>query len=188
MRTPENKCRDSKYYRAPTYCVFKKKGFNDNKLNDKFRNFNTKRNLLKKQNIRCGAIVFDSTFKYVVCIVNNYIYQKEKKEVLGLPKGHIENNETFYDCAKRELNEETGLQMPKTPSKMVYLRINNTYYYPIIMDKNVYFNPKDKKEILKADWYEISELKNNNMNRDLKMLDKFKNRAKTIAKKNMVSM
>ena len=183
MRTPENKCRDSKYYRAPTHFVVKKSCINENR----FKNFNIKRNSkVKKQNIRCGTIVFDTSFKYVVCIVNNYIYQKENREVLGLPKGHIEKNETFFDCAKRELNEETGLSMPKTPRKMVYLRINNTYYYPVIMDKNIYFNPKDKKEILKADWYEISKLKKNNMNRDLKMLEKFQHRAKTIAKKNMV--
>ena len=54
------------------------------------------------------------------------------------PKGHIEKNETFFDCAKRELIEETGLIMPKTPRKMVYLRINNTYYYPVIMNKNIF--------------------------------------------------
>ena len=78
--------------------------------------------------------------------------------------------------------------MPKSPNKMVYFRINNTYYYPVIMKKNICFNPIDKKEILKAGWYKISELKDKSTNRDLKMLEKFKNRAKTIAKKNIVCL
>jgi len=183
MRSFEtSKCRDARYYRAPTTRIFKNKSFVD------YKNFNINRPTTTKNKVRCGVIVFDPTFEYIVCVVNNYIWKKEKKEVLGLPKGHINEKETFYNCAKRELNEETGLNMPTTPRKMLYLRINNTYYYPIILSKDVVLNPKDKKEIYKAEWYLIEDLKNKNKNRDLKMLTRFKFRAKTLAKKNIVCL
>ena len=59
--------RDSKYYRAPTHCILNKKS-SSYKLNDKFKSFNIKNIHVKSKNIRCGVIIFDPTFEYIVCI------------------------------------------------------------------------------------------------------------------------
>ena len=46
------------------------------------------------------------------------IYQNESKK-WGLPKGHLDDreflNKQFMECAKRELYEETGIYLNRTP-------------------------------------------------------------------------
>jgi ADP-ribose pyrophosphatase YjhB (NUDIX family) len=89
-------------------------------------------------------------------------------EKWGLPKGHRDGNETYADCAKRELFEECGLKL-KITNKMAKIKINNTYYFPIKIKKNLYnhlLKPNDNKEIDCAKWIKINELKGLTMNRE----------------------
>ena len=54
----------------------------------------------------CGAIVFtkdNDGIKYVII--------ESKEGFYGFPKGHVENDETELETAKREVYEETGLQV-----------------------------------------------------------------------------
>lgn len=54
----------------------------------------------------CGAVVFtreNESIKYVII--------ESKEGFFGFPKGHIENNETELETARREVLEETGLQV-----------------------------------------------------------------------------
>ena len=54
----------------------------------------------------CGAVVFtrdDGNIKYVII--------ESKEGYFGFPKGHVESNETELETAKREVLEETGLQI-----------------------------------------------------------------------------
>jgi len=44
----------------------------------------------------------------------------------SIPGGHLEFGESFAQCASRELEEETGLQVP--PEKMRYLTTINSVY------------------------------------------------------------
>ncbi|MBQ8817299.1 MAG: NUDIX domain-containing protein [Clostridia bacterium] len=54
----------------------------------------------------CGAIVFT---KDAECV--KYVITESKEGFFGFPKGHIEKNETELETARREVLEETGLQV-----------------------------------------------------------------------------
>lgn len=60
--------------------------------------------------LSCGFILIDEdTHKILAC------HPTGKKYFRGfwdIPKGHIEKGETYIDCAKRELFEETGFKIP----------------------------------------------------------------------------
>ena len=72
----------------------------ENKLADMS---NEKQMIIEKS---CGAVVFtrdNGNIKYVII--------ESKEGYLGFPKGHVENNETELETARREVFEETGLQV-----------------------------------------------------------------------------
>ena len=50
----------------------------------------------------CGAVVFDNDKVLVI---------KQKAGHWGFPKGHVEGNETEIETAKREIKEETNLDV-----------------------------------------------------------------------------
>lgn len=60
--------------------------------------------------LSCGFILIDEeSHKILAC------HPTGKKYFRGfwdIPKGHIEKGETYIDCAKRELFEETGFKIP----------------------------------------------------------------------------
>ncbi len=54
----------------------------------------------------CGAVLYT--------IINNtihYVIIEENDHHFGLPKGHMEPNETKIETAKREIKEETGINV-----------------------------------------------------------------------------
>ena len=54
----------------------------------------------------CGAIVFTKNVEGV-----KYVIIESKEGFFGFPKGHVEKNETELETARREVLEETGLQV-----------------------------------------------------------------------------
>lgn len=61
----------------------------------KFINF-----LMDLKDVSAGCIIFSEESVLIV---------KNKKISFSFPKGHIKKGESVFDCAKRELFEETGL-------------------------------------------------------------------------------
>jgi 8-oxo-dGTP pyrophosphatase MutT (NUDIX family) len=57
-----------------------------------------------KKDLSVGVIIFDKITKKYFCI-------KHKKGHWAFPKGHQEQNETLFETAKRELFEETNLDL-----------------------------------------------------------------------------
>ena len=84
----------------------------------------------QREQIKCGGILFSKDMRYIVLVQNRYLYDENNRVSWGLPKGHIVDNETYAQCAIREIFEETGLsiRISETHPK---LKINNTYYFPI---------------------------------------------------------
>lgn len=54
----------------------------------------------------CGAIVFTNDAEGI-----KYVIIESKEVFFGFPKGHVEENETEIETARREVLEETGLQI-----------------------------------------------------------------------------
>jgi 8-oxo-dGTP pyrophosphatase MutT (NUDIX family) len=64
---------------------------------------------LQPTNDTCGAVVFtraDGPFRFVII--------QSKAGIYGIPKGHMEGNETEKETAVREIWEETGLTVEIT--------------------------------------------------------------------------
>lgn len=142
----------------------------ENKQNFRWEYHNKSKNNNK---IKCGAIVLNKNLDELILIQNNYSLMKGE-EKWGLPKGHREGNETYATCAKRELYEETGI-ITSIQDDMYKLRINNSYYFPIIIEKNLYkLSPLDREEIAQAKWIKIEHLEKYNVNRETKILIKRK--------------
>ncbi len=85
------------------------------------------------------------------------------KDLYGLPGGHLEFGESFEECASRELEEETGLIIPKESLKYVGLvnavHVQHNYHY---LDIYIYGScPLDQSPInmepeKQSDWIWVS--------------------------------
>ena len=103
-------------------------------LSSVFKNFNSKSTkYVERSKVRCGGILFTKDFKAIVIVQNKYILNENNRELWGLPKGHIKDNESFAHCASREIYEETGLEL-EVQDASPKLRINKTYYFPILLN------------------------------------------------------
>ena len=107
---------------------------------------------------KAGVILLDKTLNKIL-IVNNNGYNSSSK--WGLPKGHLETDEFPYECASRELYEETGIRINISPKARNYISsINNSIYYIFIVDeKHIKLNPIDTVEILSAKFSYITRLR-----------------------------
>ena len=127
----------------------------------------------KKKNVRCGGILLNPSLSKVVIILNRYSEQTGNPK-WGLPKGHRDHeDESFQECATREIYEETGIRTcinANTPR----IKINDTYYFVMIINENTRFNPHDKGEISKVKWMDIDQIDSLPCNRGLKKFSKMK--------------
>lgn len=105
----------------------------------------------------CGAIIFRKVQnKYQFVLVQSKFNLK-----FGFPKGHVEENETEYMTAKREVREETGLDI----EIMDHMKEKISYFPRKGVSKDVvYFLAEAKtheikhqeEEIAKAEWVDAS--------------------------------
>ena len=130
------------------------------------------------KNDQCGGILFDKTGKYVLLI------KQRLSNKWGLPKGHMNKREIInndkMECVKREINEETGINLNKI--KYYYidsLCINNREFFIFQINKykeSINLNPFDLNEICDYEWISIWDLhnfcKNNNCNRTLREMER----------------
>ncbi len=130
----------------------------------------------KKKRKCCGGIlVYSDKKKHNLNII---IIQDRKSKKWGLPKGGKEGEETCFDCASREIMEETGL----TVSKMNYekIRIHSTEYFIILLDSMKKLNPIDTKEIFNIKWINVNDIVKYTSNRELRDLPFKMNHVKNI--------
>lgn len=104
----------------------------------------------------CGAIVFDRVGESVLII-----FQRESQK-WGLPKGHVNPNEgsNYFECAKRELEEETGIMMNLIKYRRVgTCVIRNKLFYIVQLMKDIHhLRPIDHSEIGGIQWLNVQRI------------------------------
>lgn len=75
----------------------------------------------------------------------------------GLPKGHIEEGETWEHAAIRELYEETGITIDSVDSQNSW-ETDNCVLYAVVLEQPAKLIPQDK-EIRQAKWVTLRELR-----------------------------
>tara|TARA_B100001094_G_C18176540_1_gene798200 strand:+ start:217 stop:714 length:498 start_codon:yes stop_codon:yes gene_type:complete len=117
---------------------------------------------------KAGGIIVSPHLNKVLCVMNKYTFEGGEYK-WGLPKGHMENNESISKCARREILEETGMDFRIKDFKYYYkMRNVRMYLFHIYKYKQLKIN--DKSEIALLEWYTIDELKELNSNREIKYL------------------
>ncbi len=79
----------------------------------------------------------------------------------SLPKGHRKVQESSFQCALRELYEETGISIDQTHlnfSELPYKRLKIGRYYLLEFPEEVQPRPRDEKEIVCARWFSPDEI------------------------------
>jgi len=92
-----------------------------------------------------------------------------KSRKWSFPKGHLERIDASpFDCAKRELLEETGIEAPRTYISLHKLQAAS--YFLFVMENESYtFCPKNPQEIDAVQWWPLSNLPNHACNVDVSM-------------------
>ena len=117
--------------------------------------------------IKYGAIILNKDYTKILCVLNRLSHLKGDNK-WGFPKGHINPNEKGIACAKREVYEETSLDLP-TSKFTIPIRINSNVYYMINIPHEDILTARDPLEIAKVDWKTIDDLKSCNVNRDVRL-------------------
>lgn len=116
--------------------------------------------------MRCGIILLHPTEQSVLMV------KQRSSGKFSIPKGRIRfGRESTLQCAMREMEEETGINIRRVPH-IFRGRISigfdrEHYYYLVNLRKHIpnrFIIPKDKREILYAQWIDLSRLYRIRMN------------------------
>ncbi|XP_028318306.1 m7GpppN-mRNA hydrolase-like [Gouania willdenowi] len=107
-----------------------------------------------------GAIILDESMENVL-LVQGYL----AKSGWGFPKGKVNEDEAPYDCAVREVMEETGFDIKNRICKNLYIEQKITdqvvrLYIITGVSRDTKFYPKTRKEIRNIEWFPIEKLPN----------------------------
>ncbi len=101
----------------------------------------------------CGCVIIDN---------NKVLLIKDTNQNWGFPKGHMENNETEIETAKRETKEEVNLDVEIDENnrfEIVYITdtdIEKTVVYYVARPVNKEIIPQDG-EIVEIKWADFEE-------------------------------
>jgi len=128
--------------------------------------------LKKKRRKCCGGIILNIDDVKDTIFVLVVLGRMSKK--WGLPKGGLEEEETYEECALREIKEETGLTYSLCDFKE-RIKIHSTYYFVINKeDRKLERGPIDTREIAAIKWLRLTDIKKlsekNLVNRELRDL------------------
>lgn len=82
----------------------------------------------------------------------------------SFPKGHLNKYELPYNCALRELEEETGIRIRREPVKSG--RVGYGMYYLFEVSEELPLHPRDSNEIMNTRWVTLEEMNDLSLNSD----------------------
>lgn len=103
----------------------------------------------KMRRVRCGTLILNRIEKKVL-LIQSY------KRFWGLPKGHVEENETLEQCALRETLEETGIQLTPADLGQSFSVYNGDGVYFVVRGDHWQYNLErlsSKDEITGIAWF-----------------------------------
>jgi len=110
-----------------------------------------------------GGIIYDST-KHLILVVRG-------KQKWSLPKGHKEIGEKPYQTAKREIYEETSLNLDLNElSKSIQILKCTYFLISMGVDNKTILLPKDTDEIQEISWFNKYQLQSKNCNKQLRYI------------------
>lgn len=110
------------------------------------------------KNIECGGIIVNCDSSHLLIV-----YQKASRK-WGLPKGHMNFNEIKnnykLECSKREVLEETGINLDKVKHyNLGKENMNNKLFYIYkLIPKNIFLKPEDENEIGDIQWLHMNDI------------------------------
>lgn len=88
---------------------------------------------------------------------NQFLVIKGRKTgIWSFPKGHCMRGETPLECARREIQEETGLHLQQTPTRAQ--RLKGCYYYVFDLPCILPTKPEDEEEVEETRWVTREEM------------------------------
>lgn len=116
--------------------------------------------------MRCGIILIHPTNESVLMV------KQRSSGKLSIPKGKIKyGKETMLQCALREMEEETGINLRQVPHIFrgkISIRFDRDHHYYLvnlrkhISDRNI--TPKDIREIQYGKWIDLKKIHEVRMN------------------------
>ncbi len=117
--------------------------------------------------------ITETVIRTKALIINNEnIYIGNESSVFQFPGGHLEENESFEECLKREIMEESGIEIDNDEIKGPFLKVSyknrdwpekgknrraEIYYYVIKTDKTPNLDKVNYTENEKAGNFKIEE-------------------------------
>lgn len=109
---------------------------------------------------QCGVILLNKSLTKVLCVLQRHSMK------WGLPKGHMTDDElmrsAYFECAKRELYEETGMYVHFVKFKVLgTLVLHDKFFFIMHLKKDVYagmMKPVDKNEIVRTKWVSLARI------------------------------
>ena len=93
------------------------------------------------------------------------LVQGKSTEKWSFPKGHLEENENYFQGCIREIREETGLDWLPIPTTS--LQIGYGYYYVFEVEEEYPLHPRDQTEIMSSKWVTIRDMQSMSLNADV---------------------
>jgi len=84
----------------------------------------------KTKRVRCGTLIVDRNMKKIL-IIQSY------RRFWGLPKGHVEEEESLEQCAIRETLEETGISLREQDLLRSFSIFNGDGIYFLVNGSNL---------------------------------------------------